>query len=363
MQHPDGSMDEDEEETGEADLWFLPGPPEDEPPGGPLLPPLPRAGPAEGALVAEWGRAEAALAPALARAAARLGALDDRLMRGPSGWRHRLALREAAELSWLSGDRVGPDRMALWLALRLSGVQDDALALSRLGWAVRRLTGGPGPEAGLAEFLGRHDPAQPPDHVDPGQGVPEPLADRVAAWAASMDLGADLHPITRAAMGFHLWPVAGLPGEGALEPAVTAARLATAECTGGAVFAPLALGGAAGLRGAGMGAGAGSGGITDRLARWYDGHVTATLAAMRELDRLEVWRRRAEEVTATLSGRTPRRLLDAFASWPHLSAPMAEHLTGASRAAVQRNITWFEARGLVREVTGQGRYRFWRADL
>ena len=70
-----------------------------------------------------------------------LGALDDRLRRDPEGWRHRLALIEAADLSWFIGNRVGPDRLALWMALRLSGVQDDTRALARIGWAVRRLTG------------------------------------------------------------------------------------------------------------------------------------------------------------------------------------------------------------------------------
>ena len=38
-----------------------------------------------------------------------------------------------------------------------------------------------------------------------------------------------------------------------------------------------------------------------------------------------------------------------------------EALTGVSRAAVQRNLAWMEAHGLIREVTGQGRYRMWRA--
>jgi len=46
--------------------------------------------------------------------------------------------------------------------------------------------------------------------------------------------------------------------------------------------------------------------------------------------------------------------------WPLVSAPMAEALTGASRAAVQRNLAWMEARHLIREVTGQGRFRMWR---
>lgn len=45
---------------------------------------------------------------------------------------------------------------------------------------------------------------------------------------------------------------------------------------------------------------------------------------------------------------------------PAFDPPMAEALTGASRAAVQRNLAWMEARGLIRELTGQGRYRMWR---
>ena len=40
---------------------------------------------------------------------------------------------------------------------------------------------------------------------------------------------------------------------------------------------------------------------------------------------------------------------------------MAEQLTGSSRAAVQRNLAWMEAQGLIREVTGQGRFRMWKA--
>jgi hypothetical protein len=42
------------------------------------------------------------------------------------------------------------------------------------------------------------------------------------------------------------------------------------------------------------------------------------------------------------------------------SAPSA-HWIGDLRAAVQRNLTWMQARGLIREVTGQGRFRMWRA--
>jgi hypothetical protein len=87
---------------------------------------------------------------------------------------------------------------------------------------------------------------------------------------------------------------------------------------------------------------------------------TASRTAMRHLDEIEAWSVRADAEMTALSGRTPPALRAALTDWPFLSAPMAEVLTRASRAAVQRNLAWMDARGLIREVTGQGRYRMWR---
>ena len=137
--------------------------------------------------------------------------------------RHRLALMEAADLSWFVGDRIGPDRLALWISMRLSGVQDDTAALARVGWAVRRLTGGPGPEVDLSAFLDRRDPENMADEA-------EPFADRAGGWLDLMAQAADLHPITRACMGFHLWNLAGLGQQGdRMEAAASAARIAASE--------------------------------------------------------------------------------------------------------------------------------------
>lgn len=334
---------EEAEQPSEGDLWFLPGPIEEEPDD---LPSGPRAERRETAILDDWRKAEAGHAARLARVAGRLGALDDRLKRGPEGWRHRLALIEAADLGWFAGDRVGPDRLALWMALRLSGVQDDTAALARVGWAVRRLSGGPGPDVDLSAFLDRRDPENPVDDA-------EPFADRAGGWLNLMAQAADLHPITRACMGLHLWSLAGLGQQGdRMEAAVTAARIAASEGKG-AVFAPLVMGGAAGLRAAGPPA--------ERLARWFDGMENACLTAMRHLDDIEAWAARADAAMTALSGKTPPALRAVLSEWPLVSAPMAEALTGASRAAVQRNLAWMEARGLIREVTGQGRYRMWRA--
>ncbi len=334
---------EEAQQTSEDDLWFLPGPMEDEPD---YLPPGPRAPLRETAVLDDWFRAEAGCAALLARVAGRFGGLDDRLRRGPEGWRHRLAMIEGADLSWFAGDRVGPDRLALWMSMRLSGVQEDTAALARVGWAVRRLTGGPGPEADLSAFLDRRDSDNLADET-------EPFAHRASGWLDLMAQAADLHPISRACMGFHFWGLAGLGQQGdGMEAAVTAARIAASEGKG-AVFAPLAMGGAGGLRSEGP-PGA-------RLVRWLGGMDSACVTAMRYLDEVEAWSERAGEMLSPLSGKTPPALRAVLTEWPLISAPMAEALTGASRAAVQRNLASMEARGLVGEVTGQGRFRMWRA--
>lgn len=342
----DGAFDSGAEDGAQSDedLWFLPGPEEEEPDD---LPSGVQPDRSETSIIDDWAKAEAGVAASLARTAGRLGALDERLRRGPPGWRHRLALIEAADLSWFVGDRISADRLALWIALRLSNAQDDSGTLGRIGWAVRRLTGGPGPEASLGDFLDRRDP-------ETIAADAERFADRADSWLHVMSAAGSFHPITRACLGFHLWSLAGLGQTGdRMEAAVTAARLAAGEGRG-AVFAPLAMGGAGGLRAGGA--------PKDRLARWLVGMDHACLAAMRHLDDIEAWSARAEAAMAGLSGRTPPALCAVLTEWPVVSAPMAEKLTKASRAAVQRNLAWMEAHGLVREITGQGRFRFWRTS-
>lgn len=182
------------------------------------------------------------------------------------------------------------------------------------------------------------------------------FGNRAAGWLAMMDQADDLHPVARACMGFHLWHVAELsPVDDLLEAAVTASRVAITEIAPsgtmpGAIFAPIAMGG--GFRTIGD--------PPARLARWLHAMESATFAALRRLEEIEAWAAAAERTMAPLSGKTPPMLRDIFTSWPLVSVQMAEKLTGAHRATVQRNIDWMEERGLIREVTGQGRYRMWR---
>ncbi|MGY3439671.1 MULTISPECIES: hypothetical protein [unclassified Marinovum] len=328
-----------EADPEEEDLWFMPDQPDDEPD---YLSPLPRADPDEREITLAWEAAQSVHARRVAHIAARFGALDDRLKRAPEGWRHRLALLEASDLSWLSGDRVSVDRLGLWQTLRLSAADEDTSALQRAAWTFRRLSGGAGPDADLAAFLGRLDIAGD-----------EPLSDKIEAWTVAMGLAAGLHPVVLGCFAFHIWPLTGIGRQGdILEGAVVAARLAASEGQGGALFLPVLLGTGGAPRG---------GPPAERLHAWLQASEQGILRAMRHLDDLERWEMRARAGAKHLSGRTPPRLIEILRDWPLVTAPMAEALTGASRAAVQRNLTWFEAQGLVQEVTGQGRFRVWRA--
>lgn len=316
----------------EAEPWFLP---PDEPVDD--LPPLPRSERGRMFDPADWLAAQGALSGDLAAAVLVQGRLAERMARAGEGVRLRLALEEVAELGWWTGARFGMERLALYVALRV-GAGEDGLALGQAAWAVRRLTAGAEPgaggwRAGLAAFLGFE-----------GEAI-ESLTEVMAGTEI-------LHPLTRAALLLYAWRVAG---ENRAARDLEAAVLAARHGTLGAPFLPLALAGGMAFRGQGS--------VEARLAAFYRGAEQAGLAALLLLDRVESWRRRTEDTLSDLSGKTPVALVEVFAHWPMVSAPMAEEHTQASRAAVQRNLDLMVHRGVIREITGQGRYRVWTAQL
>ncbi len=336
----------DADAPDDDDLWFLP--PEDGEEPDTFSMPGPKADRSSLFDPRDWRAAQAGLSSELAELAVTFGALDERLRAGPDGWGHRLALMEVSDLGWWTGDRISVDRLALWTGLRIGATGDDVQALYRAGWAVRRLTKGAGPsdsgwETGLTAFLDRQ-----------AQGM-EDVPEAVADLADVMREVSDLHPVTHAAVGFHAWRAISQGIGQDTEAAIIAARHAAAMGRGGALFVPLALSGPGALRGVGE--------PDEKLAAWVKGAGQATLAALLHLDRIAAWELRAREKIQDLSGRIPPLLVDVLAAWPMVSAPLAEELTRASRAAAQRNLDIFARRGLIREVTGQGRYRVWTADL
>lgn len=328
------------------DLWFLPADADDPESPDPWPQTPPQTPPQSLVDGAAWREAEAGLAPDLADLAYDAGRLGERLAATGPGMAQRLALAEASSLTWWTGDRITSDRLALWLSYRIGATEEDGGTLIRAAWAARRLV--LPTEAGLAGVLAST------------LGEVERADTRL--WeetAVAMQAVQGCSQATQGCALFHLWKALEerpdhLRG---LEAAVLGARLAGQgpRAKGGLAFLPLSLTGYAALTA--------SGAPDRRLAAWISGAHHAVLAALLTLHRIAAWQDRAEAATADLSGRTPQRLIAALAANPMLGAAQAEAETGASRAAVQRNIDVFLSRGLVREVTGQGRFRIWAAAV
>jgi hypothetical protein len=322
------------------DLWFLPD--DDHTPDATFQEPflLTKSNRA-GLLDAKaWRAAEATLAADLAALAFDFGRLSERVLAAGAGAIQRLALAEASSLSWWTGDRVSAERMALWQSYRIGAADVEGSGLIRTAWAARRLAAaGQGGDAAAVLQVGL------------GEGADKHLIAEVAQV-----LG-DLPGLSTVAQGcalFHLWRSLDERPEHlrGLEAAVLGARLAAGQ---GMRFLPLTLTGFAALTL--------SGAPEARLAGWITGAHRAVLAALMMLERLADWRVRATAATADLQGRTPAQLIAALAAHPMLGAAQAEAETGASRAAVQRNLDVLTTRGLAREVTGQGRFRVWAAKI
>lgn len=336
-----GPFDPEEAE----DQWFLP-PDAKEDDAAVLLSPFPRAGRVSLVDAASWRAAEAALSADLAELTFDLGRLAERVAIIGPGAVQRLALAEASSFSWWSGDRVTADRLALWLSYRIGAVEEGGEGLIRTAWAARRLGSagqGRGIAATLAAVLGEDGRAN---------------AGLLADVAVEVEALAGISTVTMGCALCHLWRSLDerpdhLRG---LEAAVLGARVSALVSGRGALpFLPLTLTGFAALTA--------SGSPEARLAGWISGAHRAVLSSLMTLERLANWRRRAEAETADLSGRTPVRLIAALMTHPMLTAAQAEAETGASRAAVQRNLQILTNHDLIRETTGQGRYRLWAARL
>jgi len=301
-----------------------------------------------------WEKAQAAQAGHLAEVALMLGALDERVKRGPDGWHQRLALKEVTALSWFCGEPVTLDRIALWMALRLSSAVDDIHALHGATWAVRRLLRPVGPEPDLVTFLWSRSVKYPHDDDREREREKEGNPGYEGGVRIVSHARRTLHPITRACYGYHLWNRMGLGDDAALEAAVIAARMAVGSLRG-LNFVPIAMGQAEGLRRGGA--------PHQRLTRWLTGMETALATACQYLENVERWNVRARSTMDSLSGRTPKRLRKVLMDWPLVDARMLERLTGASRHAIQRNLLWMEEHQLIREVTGDRRFRMWQIIL
>lgn len=292
-----------------------------------------------------WEAAERAAAGALARVAAGLARLDERLA-GDAAGPARLAEDEAVALVRAGGGRIAREDFVLWQRGAMRATARDPGALAAAGWLARRLalppvpgTGLPGEPAGLAALLDR-----------PGGAG----AARAAAVLAALPGLAGLHPVTRGAALRGLWAATGPRGApGALEAALLAAR---AGAAGLDRLGFLPLGALPRVPAAGPGATAAA-----RLA----GHLAEAgpriAALLADLKERAAFR---EKVARGAAGRgLAARVAVELARRSVADAAGLAAALGATPQAVNAALRALASAGLAEELTGQARFRLWRAAL
>lgn len=308
------------------------------------------AGARPSALLARWRAAEAAAWPALLAATAAIVRLDERLRSLPESLRRtanrRLALRQAAAFAWACGTPVAPERLALE-ALGAAGRADAAaLAAARAGWAARRLAAD---RWRLRDAVGdRRSTEGRADEDRLATGL-DPEAAR--AWLSTVGRLGALQPVTRAVAAERLLRQAAVTsGGGPLRAAVAAAKLAARAGTGALGFAPTPP--RRRVRGADD---------ADWLAAACADFADGAGTALAHVDDFLAWRARALAASADLAGPSPSLLIGALSDRIAVTSRDAARAAGVSGPSARRGLRALEACGLVREITGQTRYRIWTA--
>lgn len=300
-----------------------------------------------------WRKAEAQEYRALTDAAEALARFGTRLAFLPPDVTERVALKTVSAVLRGEGVWIAPEEIALFRAMRASS-EDNTRDLERATWAVRRLIVGRSDRVltgSMHEFLGRSRLKNPEPLPGEDRVTGDSLTAHAEAWQQDLAGLADLHPISRACFALSRWQALELtPYDDALEPMVAASLIGAGAHM---PFVPIPEGRRFML------------GQTpaEKLRAYYKLVEAGALAALLEIERLVTWREKAQEITRDLSGRTPPSLIDTALRFPVFSADLAAQAASCSTMSARRNLNLLQTRGLVREVTGQQRYRFWSAQI
>lgn len=314
------------------------------------------------AWIATW--IEAARSPevlgAVIEAAEALTRLDARLIYDPDveGAAERMAQDEAGDAMWLTGDAGARDRLALYAqGVRPALDERDQLA----NWALRRLMSPGDPSAlgvsDLRDFLGRARPGLTDSLVEDSHDLfPRPtgseLDDGLAQWLEIAGRLQGHHRLVRAAILYRAWRWLNLSGpEDAVTPLVVAARIA-----GGTnlPFAPFA-GAARRMRTFAV-----RGTEADRLYAMIRAFAEGARQANLSLEQLAAWRLRAMRNATT---KAMKAIVEATARHPVASSNAIADATGMTPQAVNKAARTLHDDGLIREATGQSRFRLWQAAI
>lgn len=316
-----------------------------------------------GAWVSAW--LEAARQPRIleqvAETAEVLARLDARVQHDPmaAGAPMRLAHDEAADAMWLAGDPGARDRLVLYAeGVRAARDPRDQVAL----WAMNRLsrtresfvpaTMG---IADLRQFLGLGRAALAETAPEPDVALfPRPqgsdLDQGLSDWLGIAVRAAPLHRVLQAVILHRAWRYLGLSGpEDPVTASVIASRIAGTAPLG---FAPWA---AAQRRQSGLRLGPD---IAERLLAGVEALGAGAQQAALLLERQALWRRSASQAAGT---KAARAVISAVSESPVVSSKAVARLHGLTPQAVNMAARGLYRDGLIREATGQSRFRLWQA--
>lgn len=326
-------------------------------------------------LLDDLSRAQEMHVVALTEAAQLIGRLDARLAYAPRGetqtlrWRRRLAAIDLEALAWLIEPSIRREQIVLHTRFAKGGAktEDLARAFETLRWAHGRLLGrGALPETpeDYLRFLGWSGKSGTPLGDDDGTFLREmeerlwksfiirpELLEQLDAFQRATK---DLPPLVAACGVLVAWRALGFDDVSVAPTAyVLASRTAGRGCNGGLLSVP--------LLGPTRVDGFGSASPTRCLGPFLEAAQNALYRALREIDRLQVWEEVALARLRKGRGGATGRLIALLAEEPLVSTDMAVRAIAATPQGVLHAMRRLEEDGLVREVTGYKRFRFWTA--
>lgn len=299
----------------------------------------------------------------VAQTAEALAQLETRLSFDPmvAGAALRMAHDEAADAMWLAGDAGARDRLALYAegvrAARDPRDQGALWALNRLSRTRQAFLPGKMDVVGLRQFLGLGRSALFDLELNNDETLfPRPQGNELDQglhdWLAVAHRVAGLHRVLRAVILHRAWRFLGLSApEDPVTASIVASRIAGRSPLG---FAPWA---AALRRQAGLRLGYD---VPARLQAGVEAFGAGAQQAGLLLERQSLWRERAE---AHANTKAARAMIAAVSESSVVSTKAVARLHSLTPQAVNMAARALVGDGLVREATGQARFRLWQAAL
>ena len=297
----------------------------------------------------EWSKAQDVHSLALADLTYLFGTLNERINTHPH-LKDFIIRKEVNDLLWLTGTRIGEDRLNRVIALNIGMISDDSLEVAKAVWCAKAFSTNLVPlQDDIRDVLGRYRVEQKSLALM-HRPIGQEFDDLYEEWAEKIaEKGALLHPFTKAALGFFVWQAIEASGSDELDAAIVCQKLAAAEYTSTLGFLPIALGGQGAFKRAGT--------VEEKLGRWFTVAANACQRGLLETNRVLTFEQKAREV---FNSRLFESVLDVIIRSPIVSVEMITNRHKIDKSTAHRYLVKLENEGLLSEITGSQRFKFWK---